>query len=1532
VLKGLCGRVFLAASVLLLMFATAMPLAAQGAKRRPQSTHLESEHKEADHVRAREEWFRHGRRIRGESAAELRYRAYLQKRRFPRNKSVLRTASAAGNISTTTSGMVVTPTAVNSPAEAIWTNLGPAPINSDWLQGRPAEGFQDYGMVSGRVTAVTVDQNDATGNTVYVGGAYGGVWKSTNAANAVPGNVVWTQLLDDQASLAVGAIAVSSNGQTILVGTGEPNNSGDSYYGVGILRSTDAGSNWTLISSANSGVHSFKGLGFSKIAFNTSDATKVVAASAAVNESGGLVDFTRGLYFSTDAGASWTLSSVTDSGTAIGAGSATDVVYNPSDNAFYAVVRFHGIYKSTNNGASWSRLAVQPTGLTAVACPATPTSQACPIYRGELAVRPGANEMYVWFVDANETNRGVFKTVNSGGAWTALSVAGINTCGDGTVNDGCGASQGMYNLYLAAVPNGSGTDLYAGAVNLFKCSIPAGQSGTLCGSAASGSTSGTNRWMNLTHVYGCDLATGSVSSLAHVHPDQHAIDFSRTTPNIIYFGNDGGIYRTLTGSTGLATGLCTGTNAFQNLNGTIGSMSQFVSFSQHSTDDGILLGGLQDNGSPAIDRTTSPGTTFWQAVNGGDGGFNDIDSSSPNIWYTANFDVSIQRCTQGTNCRGDLFTVAIDSTAVGGDGGAFYTPFTLDPSMPSRILVGTCRVWRGNGDGTGMTSMSNKLNDGGTGTCASIFGATSESAYVSALVAGGPTTGNGSQVIYAGLSNGGIFVTTAADSGAAAWANRTAGTSNPGFDISGIAIDPSDSTGQTAYITVMGFGTAHVYRTTNAGANWTDVSGDLPDAPADSVLVDPDDSKIVYVGTDVGVFVTADVTAGSVLWNLYGPNSGAGALPNVPVTRLLAFSANGERKLRASTYGRGVWEAELLTSSGYTLAVSSPSVTVYPSVNGTFNGTLTAIGSFSSPVNLSCTPGGGNVPTNCAPVTSPVTPTGPGAPFTIGASDSATGDYSFAVQAVGTDAAATTHMQAVTLHVIDFQLADGADIALNAGDTGQTTLALTLSNWPAGRNINSNCTIAGEPITGMSCQVTPSSRNTGGAFTLTVNTTTSTPVGTVIITVTGTDALDNSQHRSQTITVTVNPAPPSVITVVTPNGGESWMVGTAHTIQWTYSGPVGSTVKIELLKNGLLWSTVSTNAPIGAAGSGSFNWNIPAVLATASDYKIRITSVSNPSALDLSNTNFSLIPLVTAITVVSPNGGEAWSVGSTHAIQWSYSGSVGSTVRIELLKNGLLWSTASTNAPIGASGFGSFNWTIPAVLATASDYRIRVTSTSNTSINDLSDANFSLTPLANTIGVISPNGGESWALGSQQTVQWSYSGSVGSTVKIELLKSGVLWSTISATAAVGSGGTGSFNWTIPAVLAAASDYTVRVMSASDTTIKDNSNASFSLVPAANAITVTSPNGGESWQLGSVHAVQWTFTGSVGTTVKIELLKSGVLWSTISVSTPVGSGGAGSFNWTIPGVLAAASDYKVRITSNSDANIKDLSNAAFSLAP
>ena len=195
-----------------------------------------------------------------------------------------------------------------------------------------------------------------------------------------------------------------------------------------------------------------------------------------------------------------------------------------------------------------------------------------------------------------------------------------------------------------------------------------------------------------------------------------------------------------------------------------------------------------------------------------------------------------------------------------------------------------------------------------------------------------------------GSAPGHVFQTTTGGVGAGAWTDAALNpvtngqgalaTFNPvGFDVSSVVIDPHDSTGMTVYATVMGFtspglSSPHVYRSTNGGASWTNITRNLPNVPANSLVVDPNDANTVYVALDTGVYVTNLVTSCTTVncWSVFGSG-----LPNAPVTQLQAGATipTGDGRmgeLRAGTYGRGVWQAPLLTVS----YPARPAITVNP--------------------------------------------------------------------------------------------------------------------------------------------------------------------------------------------------------------------------------------------------------------------------------------------------------------------------------------------------------------------------------------------------------------------------------------------------------------------------------------------------------------------------------------------------------------------------------------------------------------------------
>ena len=367
----------------------AVPLSkAQGAKQTtPPSPVADSD---SDHIKERNEWFFRGRLATGKPTAELRRRAYQAKLQLRAQRAAATAAQASGK---------------PQGSSLIWTPLGPVPLASD----ASGNGTQDYHQVAGRATAVAIDPADPTGNTVYVGGAQAGVWKSTNAASSTAASVTWTPITDDQATLSIGAIAVQPGNtvpanSVILAATGEANNSADSYFGLGILRSADAGNTWTLATTANSGALSFSGLGGTRIAFDTTTGQTNTVVAAMATSAEGMTDgavtanTSRGFYTSLDAGQTWTYNALVDPGGATDDTSATSVAYNATAGLFFAAIRYHGFYSSPD-GVNWTRLPAQPGGslLTTAAClpQSTANNRACPIYRAEISVVPGRNEQTV---------------------------------------------------------------------------------------------------------------------------------------------------------------------------------------------------------------------------------------------------------------------------------------------------------------------------------------------------------------------------------------------------------------------------------------------------------------------------------------------------------------------------------------------------------------------------------------------------------------------------------------------------------------------------------------------------------------------------------------------------------------------------------------------------------------------------------------------------------------------------------------------------------------------------------------------------------------------------------------------------------------------------------------------------------------------------------------------------------------------------------------------------------------------------------
>ncbi|MGB6111671.1 MAG: sialidase family protein, partial [Acidobacteriaceae bacterium] len=681
--------------------------------------------------------------VRGQSAAALRLRGMQQVQLMPQLQS----------------------------SDQPWQPLGPNQIITS-----------QFGDVTGRVTSIAIAPWDASGNTVYLGSTGGGVWRSNNAAASDPTTVTWQPLTDDPpafsgidiTSLSIGAVSVqpgSTPNGVVLAGTGDPNDVLDSYYGAGILRSGDGGATWTLIRQSSDGFsggltnYSFAGDAFAGFAWSTTNTSVVVAAVTDsfdgfinnvnnMTSHGGAANVAEaGLYYSTDAGKTWYLSTIEDGANQVIQSSqttmpstfpgvpATAVVWNPIRNMFYAALEFHGYYQSPD-GVTWTRMANQPGAvLTTLNCPANPGtsgSNSCTIARGVLAVQPVTGDMFALTVGTNALG---LSDVDEG-LWRDVCNAGVNGCANPTVEFGSQIStaaldasngtitDGTYNLTLAAVPNGADTLLFAGTQDIFRCSLAAG-----CA------------WRNTTNTTTC------VSG--HVAPAEHAVASLGSTTPLLYFGNDGGLWRSNDGvnQTGAA---CSAGDAghFQNLNGGLGSLAEITGMATSEMDGNVVLAGFGVNGSAAM---TNSGQTAWPQLLSGEGGLTAIDPANPDNWFaTVGPYVAIGQCIDGVNCTAATFPSAIGASQTSDDQALLFTPYILDPADSANMIVGTCRVWRAPASGGSAWSATNPISPMLDGVAEPNCNG---NALVRSLAAGGanmqPGTGaqhSGSQVIYAGMA------------------------------------------------------------------------------------------------------------------------------------------------------------------------------------------------------------------------------------------------------------------------------------------------------------------------------------------------------------------------------------------------------------------------------------------------------------------------------------------------------------------------------------------------------------------------------------------------------------------------------------------------------------------------------------------------------------------------------------------------------------------------------------------------------------
>ena len=385
-------------------------------------------------------------------------------------------------------------------------------------------------------------------------------------------------------------------------------------------------------------------------------------------------------------------------------------------------------------------------------------------------------------------------------------------------------------------------------------------------------------------------------------------------------------------------------------------------------------------------------------------------------------------------------------------------------------------------------------------------------------------------------------------------------------------------------------------------------------------------------------------------------------------------------------------------------------------------------------------------------------------------------------------------------------------------------------------------------------------------------------------------------------------------TVTAPNGGETWYVGSTQNITWTYTG-LTSLYDIEYsTNNGSTWNSVATGVSVGSFG-GSYAWTIPNT--PSNQCLVRVTDMFDPSRTDVSNAVFT-ISSGTA-TVTAPNGGEMWYVGSMENITWTYTGP-SSNYDIEYSSdNGATWNLVANGVADNGMGGGSFGWVIPNTPST--QCLVRVTDMADPTRTDVSNAVFTIASPSITVTV--PNGGENWLVGSAQNITWTTVGPI-SSVDIELsTDNGSSWTILINNHPNGVGG-GSYAWTVTNT--PSTQCLVRVKDFMNPSIIDQSDAVFTI--SSGTATVTAPNGGETWYVGSMENITWTYTGAPSNYDIDYSTDNGSTWNLVATGVAVGSFG-GSYPWTIPNT--PSTQCLVRVTDMSDPTRTDVSNAVFTIA-
>lgn len=743
------------------------------------------------------------------------------------------------------------------------------------------------GNIGGRTRAMLIDRKD--NNLMWVAGVAGGIWKSTD------GGATWIPKGDQLANIAVNSMIQHPKLDNVLfAGTGEGFLNADGVRGGGIYISTDYGDTWTQLPSTinNSSFYYVNKLATSK---DKKD-NRLYAATRA------------GILRSTDYGQTWELvvnafTTTTPAGESYYAGcfdialqeKIEDINGNP-DNSIFATCGT--IYGTAELGAAYHNPAILRA--KDVSGPQTweVVHSTNTMARTSLAIAPSnENVIYALAAAHNITEPGftgyvdgmeaVYRSTDGGSTWEARTTyknpTRLNTlllsntvygmydlCGWGPAPQFI--NQGWYDNIIVVDPKDSNV-VWAGGIDLFR------------------SDDGGANWGAASYWWFPKGYPG------YAHADQHMILFhpkyNGASNRMLYVTSDGGLFATSDAKATVAYDaftICGNEDQpdpkrvmWSELNNGY-AVTQFYHGTMYP-DGATYFGGTQDNGTVRGNLTDG---ASWQTILGGDGGYVAVNPTNTNILYAENYSKSLKRSTNG----GVTFSSIGPSDSSGNY--LFIHPFAMDPANPNIIWYGGAAAYRSNNGGTSWTAASNFFS-----ARISAWAVSGNRAYAAARLSGNNTY------------DGRIWTTGVATTAtsATAWQSKQPRTGQVGS----LTMDPTNPLVVWAtYMTYnSGVNAGHVFKLTvdaTTGAMTStlmDGTGDgiIPNIPAHSIAIDPDNTNRMYVATDLGVFVTID---GGLHW--YQENAG---FANV-ITELVEVKTVADGKyLYAFTHGRSAWRLKL---------------------------------------------------------------------------------------------------------------------------------------------------------------------------------------------------------------------------------------------------------------------------------------------------------------------------------------------------------------------------------------------------------------------------------------------------------------------------------------------------------------------------------------------------------------------------------------------------------------------------------------------